>query len=174
MTWFGLCGPPSRGTALRTALHRTAQNFALFFPSPVPIFVLFLSLGVFSWNSGVFEAPAPSEPPGFHTTAQEELQTCTFQGPGASNTTKFSTRRPPEREKERKLWREREKKNATLRGPHPSGFGPFGALPFLFHPCGGPFGAPPLRNPTPSPSQNRPHPETYPCPKSPMPQPNRA
>ena len=52
-------------------------------------------------------------------TAQE-LQTRTFQGPGASNT----TIKDPKREKEeRKLWREREKKRpptlrgSTLRGP---------------------------------------------------------
>ena len=36
-------GPPSAGPALR----RTAQNFALFFPSPATIFILFLSL----WGS---------------------------------------------------------------------------------------------------------------------------
>ena len=43
-----------------------------------------------------------------HTTARE-LQTCTFEGPGASNTT---------REKNEKLWR-----------PPPFGAPPFGAPP---------------------------------------------
>ena len=54
-------GPPFPWTALFwTALRRTAQNFALFLPSPVLIFVLFLSLGVFSWNfGGVFEGWDP-------------------------------------------------------------------------------------------------------------------
>ena len=42
---------------------------------------------------------APSGPPGFHTTARE-LQTCTFKGPGASNTTKFP-REDPQRERKR-------------------------------------------------------------------------
>ena len=41
-----------------------------------------------------FEAP---KPPGFHTTTRE-LQTCTFQGPGASNTTKIPRKDPQERE----------------------------------------------------------------------------
>ena len=37
-------------------LRRTAQNVALCFPSPAPIFALFSLWGVFSWNfGGVFE-----------------------------------------------------------------------------------------------------------------------
>ena len=64
-------GPPFRRTALspdrlfaalhRTALHRTAQNFALCFPSPASLhFRSFsLSLGVFLWNfGGVLKAGA--------------------------------------------------------------------------------------------------------------------
>ena len=39
--------------------------------------------------------------PGFHTTARE-LQTCTLEGPGLQTHHQNSTRRPPEREKERK------------------------------------------------------------------------
>ena len=38
-------------------------------------------------------------PPGFHTTARE-LQTCTFEGPGASNTTKIP-REDPQRKSEK-------------------------------------------------------------------------
>ena len=55
-------GPSCAGTPLgRTPLRRTAQNFALFFPSPATIVTLFcLSLGVFSWNfGGVFEGRDP-------------------------------------------------------------------------------------------------------------------
>ena len=36
----------------RTPLHRTAPNFALFFPSPAPIFSFCLSRCVFSLNFG--------------------------------------------------------------------------------------------------------------------------
>ena len=43
------------------------------------------------------------KPQGLHTTVRE-LQMCTFQGPGASNTTKIPRKDPQEREnKERKL-----------------------------------------------------------------------
>ena len=56
---------------------------------------------------------------GSHTTAPE-LQTCTFEGPGASNTTKIPRKDPKRQEEERKLWREREKKARNF-GPHPSG-----------------------------------------------------
>ena len=52
--WEGPEGGPRR------VGPRRAQNFALFFPSPALIFVLFLSLGVFSWNfGGVFEGRDP-------------------------------------------------------------------------------------------------------------------
>ena len=75
--------PSSPHTTLRwTPLRRTAQNSALFFPSPATI-----------------SLPAASGPPGLHTTARE-LQTCTFEGPGASNTTKIQredTQRDPKR-----------------------------------------------------------------------------
>ena len=54
-------GPPFRRTALRrTALRRTAQNFALFFPLPLPFSFFFSLSGVFSWNfGGVFEGRDP-------------------------------------------------------------------------------------------------------------------
>ena len=86
--------------------------------------------------------------PGLHTTSQE-LQTCTFQGPGASNTNQISTRKHPEREKERKWWLKREKKarnfgpptlwGPTLRSPTFSGFGPFlpPPPPLRSHPSSG-------------------------------------
>ena len=67
--------------------------------------------------------------PGLHTTARE-LLTCTFQGPGASNTTKIPRKDLPRRgKKERKLlWWEWEKKCEILGSP-PFGAAPFGAPP---------------------------------------------
>ena len=75
------------------------------------------------------ETPAASGPPGLHTTTRE-LQTCTFDSPGASNTTKIP-RADPRKTKRAKMGRERDKKvrhfglptlrGPTLRGPHPSG-----------------------------------------------------
>ena len=53
--------------------------------------------------------PTPIRAARFHTTARE-LQTRTFEGPGASNITKILLRRPPEREKK-----------STILGPPPSG-----------------------------------------------------
>ena len=73
-------------------------------------------------------------PRGFHTTAQE-LRTCTFQGCGASNTTKIP-REHSQRRRKREFW-------AHLRG-HPSGphlfwvWAPFGA-----HTFGEPFDSTP-------------------------------
>ena len=72
---------------------------------------------------------------GSHTTARE-LQTCTFHGPGASNTTKIPRKDPKREKEERKLWREKGKKREIL------GLPPFGATPF-----GPPFGAPPFGAP---------------------------
>ena len=70
-------------------------------------------------------APAALGPPGFHTTARD-LQTCTFEGPGASKHHQNSTKGPPERDTKRaKRWRAREKKARNFghppSGPHPSG-----------------------------------------------------
>ena len=90
------------------------------------------------WALGLTcETPAALGPSGLHTTARE-LQTCTFQGPGASNTTKNSTRRHPERDTKKENCGGEGKKSAkfwashlsppTLRalsGPHPSGPQPF-------------------------------------------------
>ena len=103
-----------------------AQQFACFFP-----------LCVFSLNFGGFytewdpqmcrkgdtkralglscETPAVPLPPGLHMRARE-LQTCTFQGPGASKQHQYSTRRPPERDKKSENGGGEKK-----RGPHPSG-----------------------------------------------------
>ena len=74
---FGpLPGPPSAGPPFPcTALPGTAQNFTLFFPSPAAKFVLFFPLWVSSGG-----------PP---DRAARELQTCTSERPGTSNTTKI-------------------------------------------------------------------------------------
>ena len=96
---FGGPGSPF----LKTALPGTAQNFALFFPSPVAKFVLFFpSLGVFSLNFGVFEGRDPQmctfglsdcrvKPRRLwgRRDFTRQFQTRTFERPGASNTTKI-------------------------------------------------------------------------------------
>ena len=53
-------------------------------------------------------------PPGLHTTARE-LQTCTFQGPGASNTTKIPQKDPKKREERKKIVAGEGKKRAKFR-----------------------------------------------------------
>ena len=83
-------------------------------------------------------------------------QTYTFQGPGASNTTKIPREDPQEMEEERKLWRERGKKRENL-APHPSGLHPSGS-----HPSGPPFfwvwGPHPLEPHPSGPHPSGPHP----------------
>ena len=137
-------------------LRRTAQIFALFFPSPATVYSFSLSCWSFSLNfGGVFEGrnpkmctfgvlglscETPAAPPdraagGSHTTARE-LQTCTFQGPGASNT-KIPRKRPKEREKRIKKVAGDGKKKREILGPHPSGPHPSGPTT-----SGPPFGAP--------------------------------
>ena len=56
---------------------------------------------------------------GLHTTTRE-LQTCTFQGPGALNTTKIPREDPKRGKKERKKLVAREE-NRKILGFHPSG-----------------------------------------------------
>ena len=66
---FGRSRLPSARQPLPTPPSAGPPKISPFFPSPAP--ALFLSLGL--------------APPGLHTTARE-LQTCTFERPGASNT----------------------------------------------------------------------------------------
>ena len=120
----GLPDPPFADPPLldpSPPLRRTAQNFALFFPSPAPIFTFHSSLpllGVFSLNfGGVFEGRDPE----MHVWARE-LQTSTFDGPGTSK--RHQNEKTPE--KERKWGRRRKKKREILGSP------PFGAA----HPSG--------------------------------------
>ena len=91
-----------------TSLH---NNFPSFFS--LSLWCFFVE---FWW---CFEGRAALGPPGLHTTTRE-LQTCTFQGPCVSNTTKIPRKDPKEREERKKenCGGKREKKNApTLRGP---------------------------------------------------------
>ena len=128
---------PLHHTALRrTALRWTTQNFARFFPL-LPQFSFFLlSLVEFWW--------CLKGPSNVHVRA---LQTCTFEGPGASKKTpKFHEKTPREGRKERILRREREKKGDIL------GLPPFGAHPPGPHNSGPPFGATPFGVSLPSPN----------------------
>ena len=136
MVWSPFRRTPSGLTTLR----RTAQNFALFSPSPTMFSFFFLSLGVFSLNFGGFwkrrvwalglwcETPAASGPPGLHTITLE-LQTYTFDGPGASNTTKKPREDTMRGRKSEIGGGETEKKREIL-GPPPFGAPLFGASPF--------------------------------------------
>ena len=83
-----------------------------FFSPLPPQFSFFLpSLGVFSRNfGGVFEGQDGAPKPGGVSHDSPRTQTWTFQGPGASNTTKIPRQDLQEREKERKWLLEREKK----------------------------------------------------------------
>ena len=126
---------PRRVGARRVAARRVgAQNFALFFPSPATVFILFsLSFGLFRGILVVFEAPGPSNvrvwssrvvvceprrpglvgPPGFHTTARE-LQTCTFEGPGLQKHHQNSTKKTKREGKKNKNCGGRGKKRAKF------------------------------------------------------------
>ena len=135
--------------------HPTAGSLkiSLFFPFPASIFALFcLSLGVFQLNFGQFGLSdclgKPCRLWGRRSfTRQPENQSCTFQGPGASKH-QNSTRRHPERQKERKGGRVKKARNfglptlrgPTLRGPRLRGpalrgptFSRFGPPPFGLH-----------------------------------------
>ena len=113
-----------------------AQNFALFFPSPATVFILFsLSFGLFRGILVVFEAPGRSNvhvwssravvceprrpglvgppgfgPPGFHTTAREPKR-----APRSSKTPpKFNEKDQQEREKRMKTVAGEGKKRAKF------------------------------------------------------------
>ena len=86
----------------RTGLRRTAQNFALFLPFPATVLLFFVSLGVFSLNSGGQRTP--------DVTFERRFKT----------PPKFHEKTPRERERERNGGRKGEKKREIL-GPHPSG-----------------------------------------------------
>ena len=165
--WFGVFVVVVRGVCYCDCgscwwcppLDRSAQNFALFSLSR-HIFCSFLPLLlVFSLNFGGFEAPVRSSvhvralglsceapnPPGLHTTTRE-LQTCTFERTGASNTTKIPRKRPTREGEKNKNCGGKGKKKREILGPHRSGPHPFGTPPPPFGPP--PFRAPILRSPT--------------------------
>ena len=105
-----------------------------FFPSPAT-FSLFLSLSL----AVSCETPAASGPPRLHTTTRE-LQTFTFESPGASNTTKIpredSQRETKKNENEAGRGK---KKELNFRFSHPSGphlLGPSLFLGLAPHPSG--------------------------------------
>ena len=89
-----LAGPGSAGPPPSAGPPQNVALFSLSHPNFLSFFSLFLG-------------------PGLHTTTRE-LQMCTFQGPGASNTIKIPRKDPKREKKERKLWREREKKREIL------------------------------------------------------------
>ena len=110
--------PPLPQTALpQTALRRTAQNFilsSLFWGSSRAMWVVFEDQGPQYVHVGFTRQP-------------ENSKRAHFRAPALQTPPKFHERTPQERgKKERKLWREREKKARnyglpTLQGPHPSG-----------------------------------------------------
>ena len=99
------------------------------------------------WALGLScENPAASGPPGLHMTTRE-LQTCTFERTGASNTTKIPRKRPTKEGGKNKNCGGRGKKSAKFWAP------PFGSPQLRRHTTSGPafsgFG-PPFGPPTPS------------------------
>ena len=141
-------GPPFPGPPFPwTPFPWTAQNFALFFSlsrrkirSFLPSLKVFslnfggvLKTGTLKWLSGCRVKPRRLRGRrGSHTTARE-LQTCTFERPGASNTTKIP-REDPQRGKKRTNFAAGQGKKREILGPPP------------FEPP--PFGPPTLRGPT--------------------------
>ena len=135
------CGFGLHRTALRwTALRRTAQNFALFLPFPATVSLFFVSLWVssrgilvvFVWSAGAVKCARLGS-----RAVVRELQTCTFDGPGAPNKHhQNSTRRPPERHKKSETVAGKGRKRAKFWAPHPSGPHPSGPHPSGPHPSG--------------------------------------
>ena len=94
-------GGAPKGGAPKDGEPKISRFFTMFFLSSLSwgsfrgILVVFLKAGTMKC------ARLGSGPPGFHTTARE-LQTCTFEGPGASNTTKIPREDPQRKREERK------------------------------------------------------------------------
>ena len=100
------------------------------------------------------ETPAGSGPSGLHTTTRD-LQTWTFQGPGASNTTKITREDPPEREEKNEFCCRRETKKREILGlpsQTPSGPNPFRPT----------FQGPTMPTARPAHHQTRPPPQQHP------------
>ena len=155
--WFGLPWtfrrtppPPDRPPPDR-------PKFRSFFPLSRHNFALFVSLWESSrWILVVFLKARTLK---CARLGSREFQTCTFEVPGASNTTKIPRTDTQTDTKRAKWWREREKKREilrpptlrppTLRGPTLRGhtfsrFGPHPSGPHFFKVGPAPFGATPL------------------------------
>ena len=173
--WALSPGPPSAGPPLPLDRPKFRSSFSLSRRK----FLSFFSLWeVFSLNfGGVFEdrgaqmctfmlsgcrveprRPHQTGPPGLHTTARE-LQTRTFERPGASNTTKIPRADTPEREERMKFPVGESKKKREISGPPPFGPHPSGPQPFGPPPFGAPLfrGSGPPTPPGPHQKQNWPN-----------------
>ena len=108
-----------------------AQNFALFFPSPATVFILFsLSFGLFRGILVVFEAPGRSN---MHVWSSRAVvceprrpglvgQTCRFEGPGLQKHHQNSTKKTKrEGEKNENCGGRGKKKSEILGGPAEGG-----------------------------------------------------
>ena len=98
------------------------------------------------WALGLScETPAapPDRAAGARTRQPENSKRAHLSAPGASNTTKIPRKRPKEREKRKKLWREEGKKSAKFRAP--TLLGPTLLGPTMRSPC---LRAPTLLGPT--------------------------
>ena len=106
-----------------------------------------MHVGALWLSCGTPAAPTRPGRRSSHTTTRE-LQTCTFERPGATNTTKIPRKRPKERAKRLKktVAGEGTKKREIL-GPHPSGPHPSG--PHFFWVWAPTLRAPTLRTPPP-------------------------
>ena len=94
--------------------------------------------------------PHQTGPPGLAHGQPGNSKTCTFQGPGASNTTKIPRKDPKREKEERKLWREEGKKARNFGPPTLRGSTLLGSTLLWLHPSGLPTlrGSPPLGLPT--------------------------
>ena len=151
--WFGLPWTTFR----RTSPPPDRPKFRAFFPSPAGNFILsslsgrssrgiwwclkrrdaqMCALGVLGLSSETPAASGDRRPGlvGLHTTTRE-LQTCTFERPGASNTTKIPRADHPDRHKKSEMVAGEGKKKREILGSPPFG-APTPSGPTLreFHP----------------------------------------
>ena len=99
-----------------------------------------LSLGVFSWNFPPDPPPPRTPLRPLSSCRARELQTFTFKGPRASNTTKIP-REDPQRERKKRKWGRERKKKREILGLPPSAPRPplLRASPFGRRPSGLPL-----------------------------------
>ena len=105
-------GAPKGGAPKGGAQTVGAQNFALFFPSPATVFILFsLSFGLFRGILVVFEALGRSN---VHVWTAREPKRAHLRVPVFKNITKIQRKRPKEREKRMKTVAGEGKKRAKF------------------------------------------------------------